>query len=155
MTRNTLEKEALADKKLNLRWQIENVPGPRTRGIFGGIEGPPWPSGKIWELEAPVSKPDSIEYPPCLGAWCTLNLTWVKRTPAGVVQKYPHWPGLPKKGVRLGKNLRGENRPTSMWRTGFVRCNKMIQALPEQGQSIQESWECKHGSTHFGGERIA
>ncbi|GBN41153.1 hypothetical protein AVEN_24410-1 [Araneus ventricosus] len=37
---------------------------------------------------APVSKPNSIEDPPCLGALCKLNLTWAKRPSAGVVRKY-------------------------------------------------------------------
>ncbi|GBL74734.1 Nephrin [Araneus ventricosus] len=36
-----------------------------------------------------------------------------KCPPAGVVQKYPHWPGLPKKGVRPEKDQRGESRPTN------------------------------------------
>ncbi|GBN24100.1 hypothetical protein AVEN_4056-1 [Araneus ventricosus] len=59
-----------------------------------------------------------------------------KRPPAGVAQKYPHWPGLPKKGVRPVEDQRGESRSTSMWRMGFIGYNKMIQALPEQGQKF-------------------
>ncbi|GBO05822.1 hypothetical protein AVEN_219102-1, partial [Araneus ventricosus] len=51
-----------------------------------------------------------------------------------VVQKYPHLPGLPKKRVRLGEVQRGESRPASICRTGFIWYNKMLQALPEQGQ---------------------
>ncbi|GBM33126.1 hypothetical protein AVEN_56760-1 [Araneus ventricosus] len=57
-----------------------------------------------------------------------------KRPPVSVAQKYPHWPGLLKKGVRPVEDQRGESRPTSMWRTGFIGRNEMIQALPEQGQ---------------------
>ncbi|GBM93088.1 hypothetical protein AVEN_204586-1 [Araneus ventricosus] len=53
--------------------------------------------------------------------------------PAGVVQKYPHWPGLPKKGVRPGEDQRGESRPTDMWRTGFIKYNKMIQGGASSG----------------------
>ncbi|GBM28398.1 hypothetical protein AVEN_262158-1 [Araneus ventricosus] len=39
-----------------------------------------------------------------------------------------------KKGVRPVEDQRGESPPTSMWRMGFIGYNKMIQALPEQGQ---------------------
>ncbi|GBN99389.1 hypothetical protein AVEN_25391-1 [Araneus ventricosus] len=53
---------------------------------------------------------------------------------AGVVQKYPHWPCLPKKSVRPVEDQWGESRSTIMWRKGFIGYNKMIQALPEQGQ---------------------
>ncbi|GBN27614.1 hypothetical protein AVEN_151139-1, partial [Araneus ventricosus] len=64
-----------------------------------------------------------------------ISTAWgAKRPHVGVVQKYPHWPDLPKKGVRPVEDQRGESRSTSMWRTGFIGYNKMIQALPEQGQ---------------------
>ncbi|GBM18182.1 hypothetical protein AVEN_151722-1 [Araneus ventricosus] len=60
---------------------------------------------------APGSKPDSIEDPPCIWAWCTLNPTpWVNRPPTGMVQKYPHWPSLSKKGVRPEEDQWGESR---------------------------------------------
>ncbi|GBM54423.1 hypothetical protein AVEN_170847-1 [Araneus ventricosus] len=53
-------------------------------------------------------------------AWpVTAGLGWAKR--AGVVQNYPHWPGPPKKGARQGEDQRGESRPTSMWKTGFIK----------------------------------
>ncbi|GBM14883.1 hypothetical protein AVEN_28606-1 [Araneus ventricosus] len=51
-------------------------------------EGPLWPHGKASSSErrgAPGLKPDSTEDPPCLWAWCTLNLMWAKRSSAGVV----------------------------------------------------------------------
>ncbi|GBO22871.1 hypothetical protein AVEN_21089-1 [Araneus ventricosus] len=48
--------------------------------------------------------------------------------------KIPTLAGLPKKGVMPGEDQREESLPTSMWRTGFIRYNKMIQALFEQGQ---------------------
>ncbi|GBM62018.1 hypothetical protein AVEN_199318-1 [Araneus ventricosus] len=48
----------------------------------------------------------------------------LKRPPAGMVQKYTQWPGLPKKGARPGEDQRGERRPTSMRRTGFIRKRK-------------------------------
>ncbi|GBN99799.1 hypothetical protein AVEN_88448-1 [Araneus ventricosus] len=85
----------------------------------------------IRDLWVPGSKLDFTEDPPSM--W--LHLTFgAKRPPTNVVQKYPHWPGLPKKGVRPVEDQRGESHPTSMWRTGFIGYNKMIQALPEQGQ---------------------
>ncbi|GBM24782.1 hypothetical protein AVEN_245036-1 [Araneus ventricosus] len=57
-----------------------------------------------------------------------------KCPPVGVGKKYSHCPGLPKKDVRQAEDQRGESHPTSMWRTGFIRYNKIIKALPEQGQ---------------------
>ncbi|GBM91473.1 hypothetical protein AVEN_229749-1 [Araneus ventricosus] len=57
---------------------------------------------------AKTRNPHPTEDPPCLWAWCTVNMTWVKRPPAGVAQKYPHWPGLPKKGVRPVEDQRGD-----------------------------------------------
>ncbi|GBN13862.1 hypothetical protein AVEN_270085-1 [Araneus ventricosus] len=67
---------------------------------------------------------------------CMLNHTSSKGKcpPAGMVKKYPHWLSLPKKVVRPREDQRGESHPTSMWRTGFIMYNKMMQALPEQGQ---------------------
>ncbi|GBN35686.1 hypothetical protein AVEN_236260-1 [Araneus ventricosus] len=44
---------------------------------------------RLWGRRAVGSKPDSAEYPSCMWAWCTLNLTsWVKRPPAVVVQNF-------------------------------------------------------------------
>ncbi|GBO04046.1 hypothetical protein AVEN_221868-1 [Araneus ventricosus] len=86
------------------------------------------PCGRI------VPEPDSIEDLPFMGLLHLKSDSVANRRTALVVQKYPHWPSLPKKGVRTGEDQRGESRPSSMWRTGFIGNNKMIQALPEQGQ---------------------
>ncbi|GBN79230.1 hypothetical protein AVEN_188887-1 [Araneus ventricosus] len=94
----------------------------------------PW-RGLILKPRHPGLIPDSTKDPPCLWACCMLNHTkGARRLSSGVVQKYPHWPDLPNKGVRPREDQRGESRP--MWRTGFMRCNKMILALPGQGQYI-------------------
>ncbi|GBN73350.1 hypothetical protein AVEN_257163-1 [Araneus ventricosus] len=49
-----------------------------------------------------------------------------------VSAKIPTLALLTKKGVRPGEDKRAESRPTSMWRTGFITYNKMLQAFPEQ-----------------------
>ncbi|GBN86319.1 hypothetical protein AVEN_256610-1 [Araneus ventricosus] len=100
---------------------------------------------------APGSKPIPVKIRRVLG------LLHVKSSVEG--QTSSRWCSakIRKKGVTPGVDQRGESRSTSMWRTGFIGYNKMIQAVPEQGQCflIQVSWEYKHGSAHLGGERIA
>ncbi|GBM37804.1 hypothetical protein AVEN_84516-1 [Araneus ventricosus] len=78
----------------------------------------------------PGPKPDSTEKPSCKN----IKSVGAKCAPTGVVQKYPHWPGIPKKGVKIREDQREESRPTSKRRTGFIRYNKMIHTLHEQGQ---------------------
>ncbi|GBM08260.1 hypothetical protein AVEN_82941-1 [Araneus ventricosus] len=59
-----------------------------------------WCGAKIPTLARPTQEGCKAGRGPC-----TLNLpTRVKRPPADVVQKYPHCPGLPKKGVRPGED---------------------------------------------------
>ncbi|GBM31543.1 hypothetical protein AVEN_247239-1 [Araneus ventricosus] len=49
----------------------------------------------------PGSKPDSTEDLPCMRAYFTPNhMLRVKLPSSVVVQKYSHWPGLPKKAGR-------------------------------------------------------
>ncbi|GBL92745.1 hypothetical protein AVEN_119130-1 [Araneus ventricosus] len=72
-----------------------------------------------------------------------LLLVWYKKYFHTDPALHPFWvgyrssPGLPKKVVRPREDQRGESRLTSMWRTGFIRHNKMIQALPEQGSTFK------------------
>ncbi|GBO21396.1 hypothetical protein AVEN_245500-1, partial [Araneus ventricosus] len=81
-----------------------------------------------------VRNPIPLEIRREWGLLHTKSYVVAKRSPASVVQKYPHWPGLPKKGVRPGEDHPRREPPTSIWKTGFIGYNKMIQALPEQVQ---------------------
>ncbi|GBN24750.1 hypothetical protein AVEN_119557-1 [Araneus ventricosus] len=53
--------------------------------VRGGLEVRPLLRGR----RDPGSKHDSSVDPPCMSAWCTLNLTsWVERPAAGGVRKF-------------------------------------------------------------------
>ncbi|GBN77084.1 hypothetical protein AVEN_242239-1 [Araneus ventricosus] len=95
---------------------------------------PRWPSSKVYAWVAggfQVRNLIPLKIRRVWGLSHAKSYVVAKRPPVDVVQKYPHWPGLPKKGVRPVEDQRGESRSTSMWRTGY---NKVIQALPDQGQ---------------------
>ncbi|GBM77217.1 hypothetical protein AVEN_260599-1 [Araneus ventricosus] len=52
-------------------------------------------------------KPDSTQDTPCMrGLMHPESQVVAKRPRVGLVQKYPHWPGLTKKGVRPGEDQR-------------------------------------------------
>ncbi|GBM33307.1 hypothetical protein AVEN_101636-1 [Araneus ventricosus] len=80
---------------------------------------PRWHSGKGLDFGVggfQVRSPIPLKIRHVLGLLHVKSCVGVKRPPVGVVQKYPHRCGLPKKGARPG-----ESRPTSMWRAGFIR----------------------------------
>ncbi|GBO38997.1 hypothetical protein AVEN_246840-1 [Araneus ventricosus] len=101
------------------------------------LRRPRWPSGKA-SIFGPGGFQVRNPIPPKIrrvwGLLYAKSYAVAKCPTVGVAQKYSHWPGLPKKGVRPLEDQRGESRSTCMWRTGFIGYNKMIQALPEQGQ---------------------
>ncbi|GBN60223.1 hypothetical protein AVEN_25968-1 [Araneus ventricosus] len=86
---------------------------------------------------------------------CTSGVFSPGRVTQGV--KIPTLARPTQKGCKAGRGPVGRPPPACGGRDLLGTIKKMIQAFPEQGQSfqIQESWECKHGSTHLGGERIA
>ncbi|GBL79578.1 hypothetical protein AVEN_18146-1 [Araneus ventricosus] len=55
-----------------------------TRSNRGGLVVKSW----LHSRRALGSKSPSTDDPPCLRAWCTLKMVWVKRPPTGVMQKF-------------------------------------------------------------------
>ncbi|GBM21238.1 hypothetical protein AVEN_265833-1 [Araneus ventricosus] len=43
---------------------------------------------RLRSRKIPHAKPESTDDPPCLWAWCRLNLTWVEDPPADMAQKF-------------------------------------------------------------------
>ncbi|GBM20777.1 hypothetical protein AVEN_68915-1 [Araneus ventricosus] len=55
-------------------------------------------------------KLETNEDPPCLWVWCTLNQTWVKRPPTGVVRKFGKRVPAQVSSSGLGPKVRSQSQ---------------------------------------------
>ncbi|GBM88199.1 hypothetical protein AVEN_145367-1 [Araneus ventricosus] len=102
------------------------------KGRLGGLEGFGFGDEGL-QVRNPISK----KIRRVLGLFHAKSYVGCQMSSRWCGTKIPTLARLPKKGVRSGEDQRGENSPTSIWRTGFIMYNKMIQALPEQGSTFK------------------
>ncbi|GBM08665.1 hypothetical protein AVEN_52752-1 [Araneus ventricosus] len=73
-------------------------------------EGKRFLESRLWEQKTAYLKPHSIEDPPCMWAWCALNLpSWVKYSHIDMAWKFGEWgvgPTIISSSVRTIQNYK-------------------------------------------------